>query len=324
MSEAENQQSAGGIHMEDHSGRSLGEQLRLKRKEKGVNITDVAHHLKLDPELLRAFEEERDPPHGLPEVYCKGFLRSYARYLGVEIQPGQVRAYRVSELQSEKDRPAFQSRRSLWPFILLAAVALFWLVSGGDLNGYKSLFTDEAGEEVEQTTAAPVAELPKAVPTVVEPVESVVEVENQEPIQAEETVESAEPKPVVAESEPAAEAVEQPDQTAETVTEEVAAEAPVLPAPIVPEPTVTQPTRGTVTIRYIDSSWTQVTDGLGRVLVKRTLDAGAVEDFEGPLPLKVNLGNAIGVRVQFNSQPFDHLNYIDDNNIAQFVLGGEE
>jgi hypothetical protein len=58
--------------------------------------------------------------------------------------------------------------------------------------------------------------------------------------------------------------------------------------------------------------------------VKRTLDAGAVEDFEGPLPLKVNLGNAIGVRVQFNSQPFDHLNYIDDNNIAQFVLGGEE
>ena len=79
-----------------------------------------------------------------------------------------------------------------------------------------------------------------------------------------------------------------------------------------------------VTIRYIDDSWTQVVDGLGRVLVKRMLDAGAIETFEGTLPLEVNLGNAIGVRVQFNGEPFDHLNYIDDNNIAQFLLGGQE
>ena len=45
---------------------------------------------------------------------------------------------------------------------------------------------------------------------------------------------------------------------------------------------------------------------------------------QGTLPLEVNLGNAIGVRVQFNGEPFDHLNYIDDNNIAQFLLGGQE
>lgn len=323
MSEAERQQPTLGVEG-DHSGRSLGEQLRLKRREKGMEIQDIAHHLKLDPALLLAFEEERDPPHGLPEVYCKGFLRSYARYLGVEIQPGQIKSCRVSELQSEPVASSYTQRRSLLPFILIALVVLVWLVTGGDLNGYQKLLTGGGGEpEKTEVIAEKPAETLKSNSTTTAQDSETVTPEPATALDPEASPPAlVEPEEGTVEAQPSAESEEQKEReqpaVAEPAVDEATPEVPAEPASAAP------PTRGTVTIRYIDSSWTQVTDGLGRVLVKRTLDAGAVEDFEGPLPLQINLGNAIGVRVQFNGELFDHLNYIDDNNIAQFVLGGEE
>lgn len=319
MSETENQQAV------EHSlgigeGGSLGQQLRNRRKEKGLEVEDVAHHLKLDPALLHAFEEEREPPHGLPEVYCKGFLRNYARYLGVELQPGQITSCKVSELNVERRSAAQQKpRRSLLPFILIALLLLGWLVTGGDLNKI-------TGGKSEEGTPAPAVEHEEKAAEVVAPIEKVETAQAEKPAAVVE--EKVVPETAVEATIPP-ETEEAPAAGTPAVVPEAAPAAMAEATPseeekeVAPAPTA-EAKRGTVTIRYIDRSWTQVTDGLGRVLVKRMLDAGAVEDFEGPLPLEVNLGNAIGVRVLFNGEPFDHLNYIDDNNIAQFTFGGDE
>ncbi len=299
---------------------SLGRQLRAHREARGLTIEDASHHLKIDSALLQDFEEEREPSHNLPEVYCKGFLRNYARFLGVEIQPGQIKACRTSDIRLDEADETYASKRSLLPYLLAAVVVLLVLFFvSGNLNDQPPV-VDETMTE-------------KSVPAVEERVVSppvTTSAEAQQPDTAQSESEADQPemvKPVTVErgdsaSATAPEAEATPSEVPATTpaAEEVVTDAP---ATVVEESAPIEK-RGTVTIRYIDRSFTQVTDGLGRVIVKRMLDAGAVEDFEGPLPLEVNLGNAIGVRVQFNGEPFDHLNYIDDNNIAQFVLGGEE
>ena len=326
MSESVGQKSESvGVGGESVHGLSLegtlGARLRAKRKQRDLNIEDVAHHLKLDSTLLKAFEEDSGPPHGLPEVYYKGFLRNYARYLKVEINGAVNRTARSESVQghARSDQP-FESRRVLWPyFLLLIVAAAYWWLKGGGVELYQSSVEQpvktDSGQQLSQpekaemkaevkpetgsvdTSDERLAESPAVVNEVKTEIEKVVQEVDQT---------SVEPTGVEPQSGEHSEPFIKPGIAAETGNVETVA------------------LRGTVTIRYIDRSWTQVTDGLGRVLVKRTLDAGAIEDFEGLLPLEINLGNAIGVRVQFNGKPFDHLNYIDDNNIAQFTLGGQE
>ncbi len=319
MSETENSQLS--------TEYSLGRQLRSKREEKGLSIDDVSHHLKIDASLLRDFEEEREPSHNLPEVYCKGFLRNYARYVGVEVEPGQIKACRTSDIRPDQGHDEYAPKRSLLPYLLIAAViigiALFFV--GGQPNHDDPSPVDNGMEQASPVTEpTPEQSAATEVPTPAVPTpEPTVTEEPAEPATTEASVADEKPiEPTPVSSETPAE--EQPVESASTVESEQLAAAPITPAEPVEAEAAPAATRGTVTIRYIDRSFTQVTDGLGRVIVKRMLDAGAVEDFEGPLPLEINLGNAIGVRVQFNGEPFDHLNYIDDNNIAQFVLGGEE
>ncbi len=309
-----------------YSSLSLGEQLRLKRKERGMRIDDVAHHLKLDPALLLAFEEDREPPNSLPDVYCKGFLRNYARYLGIEIRPGMIKACKSSDLTIDQGEKRTGYRHNpLWAVIAVAAlVVVAWLVQRDDIVPDQIVDGTSPASKVES----------KTVPDQANPTEPAASVDAG--TSGDKAVDS-----IVAESE--AEALTETDESGAVVEPEANGEESSdstdsgemqestaggepsgdLSQPVA-QPEVVEPTRGVVTIRYINSSWTEVTDGLGRVLVKRSLDAGAIEDFEGPLPLKVNLGNAIGVRLKFNGEPFDHLNYIDDNNIARFTLGGRE
>ncbi len=307
---------------------SLGKALRSKREARGMSIEDVSHHLKIDPALIQAFEEEREPSHNLPEVYCKGFLRNYARFVGVEVDPGQIRACRTADIQlgSGGDLP-YQQKGSRWPLWLL-------LVAGAGYAAWHYLSQQpelvplsETDSSVEQQ-AAPAAEAPHAEAlapaAVVEEGESeAMEGAEREPEPTPEAEAAQEEVTSSAETEAPQDEAEQPPQreAAESVVESVEARSAAAAAD---EDSQESAARGTVTVRYVDRSFTQITDGMGRVLVKRTLDAGAVEEFEGILPLQINLGNAIGVRVQFNGEAFDHLNYIDDNNIAQFTLGAEE
>ena len=279
----------------------LGDRLREKRVEQDIALDDVAHQLKVESSVLLSIEDGGGPPHGLPDVFYKGFIRNYARYLGVEIGANEVQVSsaaldgtllgkkRIStpsinlkldlkpvvewirslvgdSLNLLKNNPLESIKENPFPLLatLLLLVALVWWLSG----------SDQAPEEV------PVSDEVVAEKIIVD--EAELGIADEDVAQQEEVESSSAPVDMMA-------------------------------AP-----------RGVVTIRYIDGSWTQVKDGMGRVLVKRMLDAGAIRDFKGPLPLEVKLGNAIGVRVKFNGKPFDHLNYIDDNNTAQFILESGE
>jgi len=65
---------------------SVGRALRQARKELGWGIEEVAARLHIKPAYLRALEEERWEDLPSP-AHVKGFLRLYARELGLDPEP---------------------------------------------------------------------------------------------------------------------------------------------------------------------------------------------------------------------------------------------
>ncbi|HEY3061598.1 MAG TPA: RodZ domain-containing protein [Chloroflexota bacterium] len=64
---------------------TLGETLRQARLDKGVSVADAARDTRIRRAYLEALESE--DPAGLPAaVYTRGFLRTYAEYLGLSAQ----------------------------------------------------------------------------------------------------------------------------------------------------------------------------------------------------------------------------------------------
>ena len=63
-----------------------GDQLRAARLQQGLEIADVARQLKLFPRQVEAME--RDDFAALPgRVFVRGFIRNYARVLGIDARP---------------------------------------------------------------------------------------------------------------------------------------------------------------------------------------------------------------------------------------------
>ncbi len=65
---------------------SVGKQLRQARSRKGIELSEVERVTKIRAKLLSALEEDRW--QDLPEpVYVRGFITTYARYLGLDEEP---------------------------------------------------------------------------------------------------------------------------------------------------------------------------------------------------------------------------------------------
>jgi cytoskeletal protein RodZ len=77
---------------------ALGERFRAAREARGLTLSDVAEHIRIRSVYLAAIEEENWTAIGAP-VYIRGFLRTYARFLGLE--PEEV----VAEFNSQASAP---------------------------------------------------------------------------------------------------------------------------------------------------------------------------------------------------------------------------
>ena len=61
----------------------FGEYLRRERKLRNISLEDISEATKISPHLLKAIEEAQ--LEMLPtEVYVKGFLRAYSKYVGLD------------------------------------------------------------------------------------------------------------------------------------------------------------------------------------------------------------------------------------------------
>lgn len=102
--------------------RHIGQQLKDARERRGLSLQDVEQKTKIGTRYLQAIEEGQfDLIPG--EVYLKGFIRSYARTVGVDGE-ALIEEYRAARGERREERlcavPA--SRRKglayLWSLIL--------------------------------------------------------------------------------------------------------------------------------------------------------------------------------------------------------------
>ncbi len=107
----------------------IGSLLKEKRESLGLTILDVSNVLKINPTYIEAIEKgeiEKFPA----EVYFKGFLKNYAKYLEVDIS-GIVEEVKVKK-ESTID-PIEQTKKANktlhYGYIFIACVALFIIFS---------------------------------------------------------------------------------------------------------------------------------------------------------------------------------------------------
>jgi cytoskeletal protein RodZ len=115
---------------------TIGEALRSAREAQGKSLDDAAAATRIRSTYLQALEEERFGELG-GSVYAKGFLRSYAGYLGVDPAP-LLEAYRAQEAP---EAPLFEHapraigglesgpRGRSWLAVAIVCVSIVLLVS---------------------------------------------------------------------------------------------------------------------------------------------------------------------------------------------------
>jgi cytoskeleton protein RodZ len=120
---------------------SFGENLRREREMRGVSVEEISNATKISVRALEALEEEQFSklPGG---IFTRSFIRSYARYLGLD-EEAIVAEYRQLVPDEEgadlarlgQQRPAKPQSRARAPFVvLLVATAL--VVGGYELYRY--------------------------------------------------------------------------------------------------------------------------------------------------------------------------------------------
>lgn len=160
----------------------MGAHLRQERERQGISLEKIASEIKIGKKYLLALEEGRkdDLPH---PVYAKGFVKNYARLLGLDPEEmagilsqhydvdddqlresprydakesaPSIREKRVSFASGKRSR-GFQP--SLWiaiPVVLLFAVLAWFFLSSGagtSLEGLTKLFSSKSDTQSQQST----------------------------------------------------------------------------------------------------------------------------------------------------------------------------
>lgn len=119
---------------------SLGEKLRQAREERGISISEVAEQTRISPLYLEAIDGDnyKTLPGG---IFNKGFVRSYAKYVGIDEQEALQDYSRLMVEHEEKEDSKYQSYRpevltddrtgsSIIPTVIFAVVILGLMTAG--------------------------------------------------------------------------------------------------------------------------------------------------------------------------------------------------
>lgn len=264
---------------------SPGAILRRTREARAMAVEDVANALKLTARQVAAIEAD-DYASLKGNTFARGFVRNYARVLGLDPAPllaalderlggGEVTLLPPSNARGEMpvaDAPRGVSRS----LAVLAVTALFGLVV---MLAYERYTARPAGAPV--AASAPLAPMAPAAP--------VAMVAGPPPA-------AVEPRPDGVAAQPVPGGVAAPVAAAGA-----SAEAPpaAVPAP------AAAPSARRLEFRFARESWVEVRDGAGRILLSRTNAAGSAQVVEGQPPFALVIGNAPFVTLTYGDAQVD-------------------
>src|SRR5205807_4327347 len=86
---------------------SFGEKLKRERELRSISLDEIANSTKIGTRMLHALEEEEFCKlHG--GIFNKGFVRAYAKYLGIDEEQAVVDFLNAEAEQERKRRAPFE------------------------------------------------------------------------------------------------------------------------------------------------------------------------------------------------------------------------
>jgi len=261
---------------------AAGAALLKERRRQGLSLGDISRQLKLSVRQVEALERDDYAGYKGP-VFIHGFIRNYAKLLGLDpepliratdsmLNPPVVPAAVPREMEPSQPVRVGQRKNRLWPAIAL--VFLFGIALSVYFGGrrapdaVRSAPTVAAGDK-----PAPASKIATETKT------------------GASTKARSEPKPEV---EPPAKPAAKPEAKSEAKTESVERRSPIeTGAAVAAEPA------GRVTVRMIfeQDSWVEIKDRTGNTIFGQLNPAGSRRSVSGEPPLSVVVGNAAGVRL---------------------------
>jgi len=308
---------------------TAGARLRAARESAGLSIEAVAQQLKLAPRQVRALED--DDFQRLPgRTFVRGFARNYARFLQLDpdtvvgllppsesapalSRPSLAAARRPMGEMPVEGAPRQSAVRWFFPVLMVVVVAAAAYYEYLRENGRDPLSrtstpvaTDARSSAASSSASGAAGTSTTALPN---PVTSMT------PKAAEQKDAVASPAPATSGSSPASTLAASPAPASTTAPESTtpnAAEASTstTASSNVPGRTSSQPGgagtgEAALILAFKGTSWAEVKDAGGRVILQMTGGPGMTQTVTGTPPFELSLGNAPEVAVTFRGQSLD-------------------
>ena len=284
------------------SARWFGERLRREREMRGVSLDEIAESTKIGTRLLRALEEEQFEllPGG---IFNKGFVRAYAKYLGMDedqavadylqaagnAEPDvQLIAQQSDWVESKYIEARGTSRRG-FPFVPVLILFLVVVVGFGGWKMYQQHLQEMQASKAEREAS-----------------------------QVSGSVSGAEPNPIG------------PGQSRTVLP----ASGALGTADTQPSPSATQSASGTtggmspatasgfeVVVKTTGRAWLSLKAD-GKILVRGVLDADQVKTLRADQEIVVWTGNAGSTKVSFEGKPIPVEGGVNEARVLVFKPNG--
>ncbi|MDR2451118.1 MAG: DUF4115 domain-containing protein [Candidatus Accumulibacter sp.] len=277
----------------------VGQQLRSAREARGISVGAAATKLKLS--IRQVQEMEANDWSHLPRTVSRGFVRNYARYLELEIDPlmealDHVEMPRGPELvvgassinmprEGKRDRRDYFRVATGLIVLVLALLACFFIPAETWLSAFDAVKALVSGNQVipRSTVTPPDAASPPSVaedpivPAAAAPSIPLAPVSGTEPLPPGDT-QAMRPIPVA------------------------------------------DAGGGMLVFSFSDSSWVEVRDGGGQILFSQVSPPGSRREVTGQPPFSLVIGNASRVALQYKGQPVDLAQRSSRDDVARLIL----
>jgi len=138
----------------------IRERLRKEREKKKISLEDVSVHTKIVTRYLKALEEE-DFAVFPAEIYLRGCLRNYARYLGLDAEE-LIQIYDEQYKIKEEVTPPLKKEtpiKKLYIFVAIVVLGLVLLLWLGFSLYFRSRFTTQEAVSLPATLPTPIKEI---------------------------------------------------------------------------------------------------------------------------------------------------------------------
>ncbi|MDN6318881.1 MAG: DUF4115 domain-containing protein [Marinobacter sp.] len=325
MTSDDTQHTAANETVDQQTSKTVGQQLKQAREEHGLSISQIADAQHLRSGIIQAIEKA-DYNKIDSELFLKGYVRAYAKQVGLEsnaiiadldreLEPGRLQKARELEANPliDIERRRRKKRRIAKIFLQIAVIVLiglfivlfvmprFELGNGGVELSTPAENSQKASEDV------PAADAAVEVPAV-----SGSEPEATPAVTGAPSVEEAPAEP-------------QPEQITDTQVEDQIPVVSQITEPVLAQPPVSdepESVSGQLEIVFTGNCWVQVSDAAGNRLASSMKRAGERLEVSGEAPLKVVIGAVDTVKsIRFQSEAVDIDEFRTVNNRSEFTLG---